>query len=232
MNVCGYTAGPQSNWLITQLINRTVNGTRLSQVSVKIEFQQRDCDVTLRCQRTFNTHIYETSSADTAEAKSIGNYQQVERVSPDDTSGATVNETIDVFFKTNHSSFYFAIEDETSCIAITRLVVFYHVCPAEIAELVIRPRTIAPLISRQSTPLLVTAKCVDNASPVIVRALGPKLKCSQGGVWSPIPELGCNCDLGYVYSTDKQQCAWGKSQSIADHERLLSIPHPCIHVSA
>ena len=142
--MCGFSAGPQSNWLITQLINRTVNRTRLPQVSVLIEFELRGCDTTLTCQRTFNTHIYETSTENADAARNISNYRQVQRVSPDITTGERVNETIDFSFNTNHSSFYFAIQGETSCMVITRLMMFYHICPAEVANLVIRPETIAP----------------------------------------------------------------------------------------
>ena len=75
VQVCGFRAGPQDNWLITQLINRTVNGIRLPQVSVMIEFELRDCDVTLNCLRSFNTHIYETSAENSAAARSIINYR-------------------------------------------------------------------------------------------------------------------------------------------------------------
>ena len=145
--MCGFSAGPQDNWLITQLINRTVNGTRLPQVSVMIEFEMRDCDVTLNCQRTFNTHIYETSTENATTARSINNYQQVQRVSPDVTTGAQVNETVTINFITDHSSFYFAIQDETSCVIITQMIVFYHICPQQTASLINYPETLAPPFS-------------------------------------------------------------------------------------
>ena len=173
---------------------------------MKIEFELRDCNIELNCQRTFNTHMYETSSIDSAGARSIENYQQVERVTPDDTSGMKVNETFDINFSTEHSSFYFAIQDETSCVVITRLTVFYHICPAENAELVIRPKTIAPIISRKSVPILVPATCVGNASPVTPVVKGPTVKCNEGGIWSTIPDLGCKCDPGYIPSVDGRQC--------------------------
>ena len=126
VQVCGFTAGlVQNNWLITQLINRTVNGTRLSQVSVLIEFELQGCDITLNCQRTFNTYIYETSSVDSTERRNLVNYQQLERISPVTNDGSRVNTTITISFNTDRPSFYFAIQDETSCIGITRLMVFY-----------------------------------------------------------------------------------------------------------
>lgn len=96
--------------------------------------------------------------------------------------------------------------------AITRLIVFYHVCPAEIADLVIRPETIAPPISRHSSLLTIIAKCVDHAKPRITSAVvgpsnaGPQIKCTEGGLWFSIRELGCKCVDGYVPSMDGQQC--------------------------
>ena len=180
VQVCGFSAGAQDNWLITQLINRTVNGTRLSQVSVMIELEQRDCDVTLNCQLTFNTHVYERSSENAAASKTISNYRQIQRVSPDDTSGNKVNETVIINFASTsqESSFYFAVQDETSCIVITRMIVFYYVCPQQTSDLIHYPETIAPT-SAAST---VVASCVENAATENGRS--PTVFCSSGGVWS------------------------------------------------
>ena len=196
VQVCGFTAGAQDNWLITQLINRTVNGTRLSQVSVMIEFEQKGCDITLNCQRTFNTHVYERSSENTAASKTISNYRQVQRVSPDDTSSYSVNETVIIDFASTsqETSFYFAVQDETTCIVITRMIVFYLVCLQQTSDLIHYPETIAPT-SAASTP--VVASCVENAatengrSPITVF-------CSSGGVWSTQSDRGCVCLPGFA----------------------------------
>ena len=188
--MCGFSAGPQNNWLITQLINRTVNGTRLPQVSVTIEFELQNCDVTLNCQRTFNTHVYETSSVDSAGARNFSDYRQVRRVSPDVTTG--VNETVTITFNTNHSSFYFAIQDETSCIVVTRLIVFYYICPSQTINLIHTPEIIAPVIG--ASPITVTARCVENAQTQDGSI--PKLICSPGGIWTVLGS-GCQCATGY-----------------------------------
>ena len=202
VQVCGFSVGAQDNWLITQLINRTVNGTRLSQVSVMIEFEQKGCDVTLNCQRTFNTHVYERSSENTTASKTISNYRQVQRVSPDDISGNRVNETVIIDFAANsqESSFYFAVQDETSCIVITRMFVFYQVCPQQTSDLIHYPETIAPRLSTSDrpgvAPISVTASCVANTTSE--NGGDPRVICSPGGVWSN-PSLGmmCTCLPGY-----------------------------------
>ena len=194
VQVCGFTAGAQDNWLITQLINRTVNGTRLSQVSVMIEFELLGCDVTLNCQRTFNTHVYERSSENTAASRTISNYRQVQRVSPDDTSGNRVNETVIINFASTsqETSFYFAVQDEMTCIVITRMIVFYYVCPQQTSDLIHYPEKIAP----NSGIISVLASCVENA---VTENSGntPLVVCSSGGLWSTPSGKGCQCSPGY-----------------------------------
>ena len=162
----------------------------------------RDCDVTLNCQRTFNTHIYETSTENITAARSINNFRQVQRVSPDVTTGARVNETVVVNFNTNHSSFYFAIQDETTCIVITRLIAFYHVCPRQTINLLTHvPETIAPAIG--SSPITVSGYCIENA--LTEDGNFPKLICSQGGIWTLLGS-GCRCAPGDVYHTVSGVC--------------------------
>ena len=192
--MCGFSVGPQSNWLVTQLISRTVDGTRLSEVSVIIEFELQNCDITLDCQRTFNTHIYETSSVDNAVRRNLNNYRQVRRVSPDITTGARVNETVVVTFQTDQPSFYFAVQDETSCIVITRMIVFYHICPSQIVSLISAPERIAPM---SGAPLItVIATCVSSAETEDGSA--PRLICSVGGIWTVLGS-GCRCAPGYGF---------------------------------
>ena len=189
VQVCGFPAGPQSNWLLTQLINRTVDGSPLSQINVQIEFELQNCDVTLNCQRTFNTYIYETSLASDAARRNLRDYRQVTRVSPDVTTGARVNETVVVTFQTNEPFFYFAIEDETTCIVITRMIVFYNVCPNQTIDLVSAPEIFAPATGFAE----VEGTCASNA--VTDDGDPPKLTCSPDGMWTVLGS-GCQCVPG------------------------------------
>ena len=205
VQVCGFRAGSQDNWLITQLINRTVNGTRLPQVSVMIEFEQPGCNVTLNCQRAFNTHIYESTSSVNSDKINITKYRQVQRVLPVDASGSRVNETITINFTTNHSSFYFAVQDETTCMVITRLIIFYTVCPTQTANLIHYPETVATSRSNfQGEVLYISALCVENAQPE--NGVSPMISvCAVGGIWgSVIPGAECQCVPGYF--RDNETC--------------------------
>ena len=186
VEVCGFTAGPQSNWLLTQLINRTVDGPLLSRISVLIEFELRNCDVTLNCQRIFNTYVYETSLASDVVRRNIHNYRQVRRISPDITTGARVNATVVVTFHTNEPFFYFAVEDETTCIVISRMIAFYNVCPHQIIDLVSAPETIVPATGFT----IVEGSCASNAETEDGNA--PELICSSDGTWTVLGS-GCRC---------------------------------------
>ena len=212
VQVCAFStrAGPQDNWLITQLINRTVNGIRLPQVSVAIEFEQRGCDVPLNCTQIFSTHVYETSTSTRGAARNVNNYQQVQRVSPVDTSDSSINnKTITINFNTNHSSFYFAIQDETTCMVITRLIVFYTVCPAQTDNLIHYPETIIPPCSlcQDLSHIPVVATCIENAQPE--NGLVPLVACSADGTWEdsvPWPGVGCQCIRGYFRDSKTCKC--------------------------
>ena len=126
-------------------------------------------------------------------------YRQVKQISSNITTGARVNETIDLNFYTNHSSFYFAIRDETTCIVITRLVVFYIVCHAQTDNLIRYPETMASSQSsfREDIPQI-SASCVENAQPE--NGVAPVISgCSVGGIWgSVIQGAGCQCLPGYL----------------------------------
>ena len=220
---CGFRAGPQSNWLLTQLINRTVNGISLSEVNVMIEFELQNCDITLNCQRTFSTYIYETSIADNDVRRNISNYRQLRRVSPDITTGARVNETVVVNFQTNQPSFYFTVEDETSCIVITRMIVFYNVCPNQTIDLISAPEIIAPM----SGVITVDATCASNAETE--GDTDPKLVCSPEGTWTSLGS-GCRCAPGSGFVNGSCSCELKLLMRLLDEVYMYASSNGIIHV--
>ena len=194
VEVCGFDPF-HDNLLISQLINRTVDGIHLSRVYISVEFQQCDCN---RCDTRFNIHVYETSSPDTTGARNVSNYQLVGNASSDTNVGSGDRDYLNVTvnFNTNHSSFYFSIED-MSCLLLTRVIVFYKVCPSQIRNMIIYPETISPSNGTRMT----TGSCIDNAEPVINGSF-PKLGCSSSGNWSVI-DGQCRCRPGAVSTRGK-----------------------------
>ena len=124
----------------------------------------------------------------------------MQKISPTKITSEKENVTIAFTPNTNHSSFYFAIQDEGSCITITRLIIFYHVCPSQTINLTHVPETLAPL-----TPITVKGRCVEKALAEDDSA--PKLNCSPEGIWrTPLLGSGCSCEPGYSHYKANGTC--------------------------
>ena len=204
MTACGFEVGPQHNWLITQYISTVVNDTRLAQVSVTVEYELVGC-TSLQCQRSFVVNVYETSTEDNSISANVNNYQPVARIATDDDTAQTrQNRTVGVNLSGNADGIYLAIRDETTCLVITRMLVFYSVCPGGAVDFVMRPETLAPIVMRNPIPLKVYAECVAGASPE--NGEGAILNCNQGGTWTGIPGAGCQCDSGFMAAENGRSC--------------------------
>jgi hypothetical protein len=220
VTVCGYAAGPQNNWLITQYISRRVGGVLLPQISLYLLFELSGCVNASECRRTFVINIYETSVENNTLATKTERYRQVSRLAADDINGLiSQNQTSEVNFATNEEGFYIAIQDETSCILLKRLLVFYHICPGGPRDLVMLPETIAPPIGRTSLPLVVTAQCVEGSSSITGGVI--RLNCVQGGVWSPMANSGCSCNPGFNTSADRRSCSGRLHVHVRPHHLMF-----------
>ena len=203
--MCGFAAGNQDNWMITQHISRMVGGTALPQVTVQVDFQLNSCTEMNNCGRTFAIHKYETSTINATAARILNNYEFVPpRITPSDGSGdVRENSSVQLDFSTAATGVYLGIRDETSCVLVHRVLVFYYVCPAETSDLITRPEVIAPFIGN-SAPIVVDGQCVNNSSPE--NGIGARLTCSQNGVWGGLGGAGCVCDAGFQRSLDGRSC--------------------------
>ena len=154
---------------------------------------------------TFALKEYTTSTENSTSARDTRNYQLVQSVTTEDDIGENrQNQTNEINFESDESGFYVALVDKSTCVAVTRIIVFYNVCPEENKELVVHPETIAPIVERISTPFEVTAECVAGASPDNGDAV--RLNCNQGGTWTTIPGSGCSCNPGFNTSDDGRSC--------------------------
>ena len=201
LNVCGFESGRQDNWLITQHISRMVNSFALEQVTVQVDFVINTCDINNDCRRSFAVQKYETSTIDTTAARNLSNYELVGQIVPRDGSGSVrENGSVNINFATEATGFYLGIQDETSCLVIHRVLVFYYVCPAVISDLITRSETIAPISGASQ----VVGQCVENARPE--SGAGPLFICSQNGIWSPNIGTGCVCGSGFQSSSNNRSC--------------------------
>ncbi len=180
-----------------------MDGYRLQQVSVHIEYELGICPDTTagstRCRRTFDLLKYETSAVNPVAAMDTSNYALI-RTLATQVSGTTTNTTENFGFNTVESGFYLAIRDPGTCMLISRLIVFYNVCPGETVNLVVRPGTLAPTVGQQ---LNVNASCVDNSSPV---GDDFSLRCLDSGNWVAATSSRCECNTGFVPTMDGENC--------------------------
>ena len=95
-------------------------------------------------------------------------------------------------FTISSTGLYLAVVDKGSCTAIQHLVVYYDICPYEVKNLVIYPRTVAPSIGF-SQDIDTFGSCIENASPVSANL---QLTCELKGVWDNVA-VTCYCNPGY-----------------------------------
>ena len=88
---------------------------------------------------------------------------------------------------------YLAVEDVGSCTRITRLYVFYYVCPSQVVNMVQYPETVSPPTTNPSDRTAI-GTCIDNASQVSAGSL--ELDCNINGNWED-NDLSCSCNPGY-----------------------------------
>ena len=226
VTVCGFSAGRQDNWIITQHISRMVNGSALQQVTVQLDFIMNTCNIENNCRRSFAIHKYETSTINTTAARNLSKYELVGLIVPRNGSGTVrENGSVNINFDTKATGFYLGIQDEASCIAIYRVLVFYFVCPAVTSDLITRPETIAPIIGA-STPVQVVGQCVENARPE--NGVQPGLTCSQNRIWSVDIDAECVCGSGLQSSSDGRSCVGTLSVYLSSFsDFILHLPSLC-----
>ncbi len=130
-------------------------------------------------------------------AKNTSNYALIQTLNTQ-VSGTTTIAMESVGFNTDESGFYLAIRDLGTCIIISRLIVFYNVCPGKTVNFVVRPETLAPTVGS----LNVNASCVDNSSPVGNDFL---LICLESGNWVD-DSTRCECDTGFLPTMNGENC--------------------------
>ena len=163
------------------------------------------CDDSM-LQETLKLAVWETSVVDNAAARSTSNFRFISQIVANNFNSVDnlYNYTKEINFETSEHGFYFAIRDEASCVALSRVIVFFNICPENVNDLVMHPETLSPPISREISKVEVITECVLGASPE--NGITAILKCAQGGVWKSVPYSGCQCNSGSVKGVDNNSC--------------------------
>ena len=194
---CSYRNGQQNNWLITQHINTTVNGKALSQVVVRVNFSLNGC-LPRSCQQLILLQMYQTRNIDPSGSINLSNYAAFSgSIITVESNSGTVVDARDVTVPLGASGgLYLAAQDNGTCVSITRLTVFYYVCPQKVVNFINYPMTLADGTITQLT-------CVSGAGPVGVQP--PLSTCDNQGVWGA-PTGACSCNPGYTSIGQTCQC--------------------------
>ena len=189
--VCGFSIGPQANWLITQHISRRLDtGQQFDTVSVEIQYELQSCEQERECIQGFDLFKWETSTIDRAGAIDIKNFLRVGTFSPNGSSNGTDSlvQRIDVVFETEESGVYLALMDHGTCVLIHRVFVFYEgsLCPRGKTGLIEHSAALSPLNS-------VVGICSANSNTL--DGLNPVISCTNKGSWEVVTP--CMCHPGF-----------------------------------
>ena len=192
---CYFQQGPQNNWLITQYIN--ISNAAVTDINVNATFVTSVLDCGSGCVQTIPIRIYQTNRVDEEGRMTTGNYgNPLARLLH--TTGAGQRRESDsnvISITSGITGLYLALTDEGTCVEVSRLVVSYTVCPAQMLNLVTYPETIAPTFNNVR-PKMVNGSCMDHAS--LVRG-SLTLECNIGGLWGSVDAV-CQCDASFEFS--------------------------------
>lgn len=180
--VCGYEAGPQNNWMISQHISRHV-----PVVQIAFDLDIVSCPPSSSsCVEGLSLYVWETSTPNTTSAADTDNYHFITNL-----SSGVQQLPIDLS-SSHHSGFYLGIRDNGTCATVNYILV-YAKCETAIIELV-------EAVFNSSSD--VRGECV--ADSVALHEEGPLLVCSERGEWSVVS--GCECTKQHYMDSSGQQC--------------------------
>ena len=96
-------------------------------------------------------------------------------------------------FSINNNGLYLAVVDRGSCTVVTRISVFYYICPEQTVNLVRYPETVAPPFTNPQDRKA-TGVCINNASQASADLI---LECKIRGEWEQNDDAMCSCNPGY-----------------------------------
>ena len=195
--VCGYLEGEQNNWMITQYIN--ISRTGVTELLLNATFSAgtiSECNGL--CTDFVRIRIFQTNEPDELGRNDTSNYggnvASLENVIEQDP--IQYLDLVQIPISGFSTGLYLAVVDVPpgACISVSRLALYYYVCPEQVVNLVKYPETISPSLNSDSG-LLLEAKCVDNA---VLSSSQRYLECSQRGQWEK-HYIVCSCVQGHYF---------------------------------
>jgi len=125
--VCGFLAGVQDNWLITQYINNTAS--RQMFISVKFSINAL-CG--LGCGNVLDLFVLETSNSNQSFAKNVSNFPPTALFALTTTvrDGSMITNRILRIGSAATPGVYIAFRDQGTCVSVAEVSVYYPICDA------------------------------------------------------------------------------------------------------
>ena len=175
---------PQNNWLITQYIN--VSDSNVHRVTLNATFTVSNC---ASCPTSFRVFILQTDQVNETLRNDISSCTftgiRLFHLLENSQLISSASHNIDI----SSSGFYLAIVDDGSCVVMSRLVIYYNICPGQVNNSIIYPETIALTGMK-----VVNGSCIDNAGPTS----DLQLTCRLSGLWVTNTK-SCTCNPGYEF---------------------------------
>ena len=136
------------------------------------------------------------------KAEDKRNYEVLQLVSAKGSAivGATA---ISFVPKESTQGFYMGFRENGTCITLTRVLVYAHICPERVFRLVHHPQTFAPARNSGKT-VDILGDCLPNSSQGKGTTIRPILRCAALGIW--VETEGCVCNPGFVYNEETEKC--------------------------
>ena len=204
LTVCGYLEGPQNNWMVTQYINLGKIG--VTELVLNLSYYSIE-NCTGNCSEFLQIRTYEIYFPDEEGRRIPNKYSKNPAIQLDIQQG-TREQFASLAIPINGSStgLYLSVADSPpgACLTITRMVLFYYVCPEQEVNLVIYPEVTAPT-SMSASSIKVYAACAENAvfaSPI------QSVECKLQGRWAS-NNISCECVEGYFFATNAPSSSKG-----------------------
>ena len=196
--VCGWgrqnAVVPQNNWLFTQHISKAFDATTYNyDVAIQVEaiYSLPSCRERQGCKQRFNLLHYMTNSQRLRSTEGDGSMNTQNYVNfavPVGVSSVNNNNTYTFTLPPSSTGFYIALQDNGSCIALSRLRVYRNNCQSRQVGLVLYPDAPAPV----SGSVNIDISCVANA----VVSGSSRVTCGSDGTWGSQNPV-CQCRLGH-----------------------------------
>ena len=194
-SICAVWPDNQERWMITHYIN--INRTGVTELHLNVSFNpnvEQKC-----CADSVDVRVCPTNGPDETARSDLNQYTLSPIPLQDFVDGVHLAEVTNLTVPiTNSTGLYlaFVASSPGTCIAISRITLFYFVCPKQDKNLISFPEMVAPP-TESPQAVFVIPNCTTNA--IVTSAPGTQLECGAMGVWQT-NGVSCECRRGYYYS--------------------------------